>query len=109
MAALKRESTLQSGRGGNRRGPREGSQGGGGRGRRREEKLRVIQGRRYGLPAVVARQQEKCCVRWLSQISSGGKGDRKRRVSVYEGVQRESCRVRLLATISPSSHMGVGR
>lgn len=58
----------------NRIGQREGGQGGGGRGRKREEKLRVIQGRRYGLPAVVARQQEKCCVRSLGQIRRGGKG-----------------------------------
>lgn len=71
MAGLKRESTAAEG---NRRGRREGGQGGGGRGRKGEETWRVIQGRRYGLPAAVARQREHCCVRWLRQISSGGKG-----------------------------------
>lgn len=61
MAALKRESTPQGEEG--RTGEDGGRVGqGGGGGRNREEKSRVIQGRRFGLPAVVARQQENCCV-----------------------------------------------
>lgn len=65
----------ETGEDGGREGGRGG--GGGGRGRKREDTWRVIQGRRYGLPAAAARQQENCCVRWLRQISSGGKGTQR--------------------------------
>lgn len=66
-----------------------GNEGEGGRGkeRKREETLWVIQGRRYGLPAVVAKQQESCCVRSLCQIRRGRKKDTERRVSVRESAK----------------------
>lgn len=74
------------------------------------KRRRVIQGRRFSLPAVAARRQESCCIRSLCQI---GEGERERgreregflRACVCTRAQ-ESCRVRLPSPISPQFPYG---